>query len=173
MKSKQFSKIFLFQLAAQLDLKTLKRCIVTEVEDFPTKFEKILHIRDKKSSLATCAILKHFWYDTKVSKNDTVSIQGSWDSIRNLYNTEIIVTSPDTLVSGTTVVGSLFCPRKSVLAEKFKSLDTGEATAVSFKYMKILDFISQKDLKFTEHLSFFDHFRCILDQLFMRFFKQP
>lgn len=34
-----------------------------------------------------------------------------------------IVTSPDYLVSGTSVVGSLFCRRKGVLAERFTGID--------------------------------------------------
>lgn len=128
---------FFFQLSTSLDLSTFKRCLVTEIEDLPSQFEKILHLRDKQSSLTARCILKSSWYDTNVSQFDVVSVRGVWDSERLLYNTELIVTSPDTLVSGTTVVGSLFCARKSVLAEKFRPLDTGEATAVSFSILQL------------------------------------
>jgi DNA replication ATP-dependent helicase Dna2 len=114
-----------------LDLSTFQRCLVTEIEEFPSQFEKLLYLRDKKSSLTTRCLLKSVWYDTKVSKFDVVSVRGVWDANRSSFVAEMIVTSPDTLVSGTTVVGSLFCARKSVLAEKFRSLDTGDATAVS------------------------------------------
>lgn len=122
---------FFFQLSPSLNLSTFHRCLVTEVEDNPLKFEKIIHLRDKKSQLTGRCILKSVWYDTEVAKFDVVSVRGIWDDERKVWEAEVIVTSPDTLVSGTTVVGSLFCARKSVLAEKFRPLDTGEAVAVS------------------------------------------
>lgn len=35
-----------------------------------------------------------------------------------------IVTSPDFLVSGTSVVGSMFCKRKGILSDRFRGIDT-------------------------------------------------
>lgn len=35
-----------------------------------------------------------------------------------------IINQPDTLISGTSVVGALFCNRKSILSERFKNLES-------------------------------------------------
>lgn len=43
----------------------------------------------------------------------------------------MLVHWPDTLVSGTAVVGSLFCKRKAILSDRFKGIDSGNK-CVSF-----------------------------------------
>lgn len=104
------------------------------VETHQAKFEKVLSLREKKSSQTAKCCLKGFWFDTDVHPGDVVSVKGVWDSDRRAFmvNTDVglIVTSPDTLISGTTVVGSMFCPRKSVLSERFRPIEMGDATNV-------------------------------------------
>lgn len=98
------------------------------------KFEKVLHLREKKTSNMTKCSLLGLWYDTAVKIGDVVSVKGVWNDERQRYivtSTDgLIVTSPDTLISGTRVVGSLFCPRKSVLAERFQPVETGDCRQV-------------------------------------------
>lgn len=82
---------------------------------------------------AKCCI-KGIWYETEVQQDDIVSVKAVWDEDRKMFlvsnDSGIIVTSPDFLVSGTTVVGSLFCARKSVLTEKFRGVDCGDSIVV-------------------------------------------
>lgn len=122
-------------MESRLDLSSFKRCIVQSVDKNPVKFETILDLREKKSSLSTTCCLKGQWYDTEVKTGDIVSVQGVWSADRNMFlvNAEsgLIVTSPDTLISGTRVVGSLFCARKSVLAERFQPIQSGDVKLVS------------------------------------------
>lgn len=65
--------------------------------------------------------------NTDVSVNDTISVIAVWNADFNCFcvtdHFGYIVTSPDYLVSGTSVVGSLFCRRKGVLAERFTGID--------------------------------------------------
>lgn len=112
-----------------------KRCVVQKIEE-STKFEKILQVVEKKSSETAKCRLKGPWYQTIVHEGDIVSIQAAWDEEVEMFsmNSEygMIVTSPDVLISGTRVVGSLFCARKSVLSERFQPIEFGNATAVSY-----------------------------------------
>lgn len=118
-----------------LDLSTFKRCIVYEIDNQSAGFEKIISVREKVSQKTARCCLKCPWHDTFVSPGDIVSLQGVWSSERNMFaisSTEgLIITSPDTLVSGTTVVGSLFCARKSALTERFRQIDSGDKKIVS------------------------------------------
>lgn len=120
----------------ELDLSTFKRCRVIDIECNPKKFEKILHLKENKSSAVTKCCLKGPWYETDVSSGDIASVQGIWNEEQKLFvisaNSGFIITSPDTLVSGTTVVGSLFCTRKSILSERFRGIDAGDSKIVSF-----------------------------------------
>jgi DNA replication ATP-dependent helicase Dna2 len=78
--------------------------------------------------------LKGPWFDTNVSCGDVVSIQATWNEERKMFllgETGLIVLHPDVLISGTRVVGSLFCPRKSVLSERFQPIEFGNIMAVS------------------------------------------
>lgn len=125
-----------------LDLTDFKRCKVSSVEILHKSFEKILHVEEKKTKKFAKCCLKGIWFDTNVSKGDVVSIQAVWNDDRKMYfvNNEdgIIVVMPDFLVSGTTVVGSLFCARKSVLSEKFRGVDFEESIIVRLYFYFIV-----------------------------------
>lgn len=135
-----FTKKFIqIQLGApfkpSLDLTTLKRCVVQNIEKHSAKFEKILLLMDKKSSDSSKCCLKGSWYDTEVKIGEVVSVQGVWSEERQMFIVTsaegLIVTSPDTLMNCTRIVGSLFCARKSVLAERFQPVDLGDTKIVS------------------------------------------
>ena len=94
------------------------------IEHQPAKFEKILQLQEKKSTLTTKCCLKGPWYDTMVEIGDIVSVQGVYNQERRIFIVSadfgLIVTNPDTLMSATSVVNSLFCARKTALSERFK-----------------------------------------------------
>lgn len=106
-------------------MSSFKRCVVKSV-DLKERFEKVLQVQEKKSGLSAIVTLKGAWCETDVFVDDIVSVEGVLNEANKNFqiNAEngYIVTSPDFLVSGTSVVGSLFCPRKAVLSERFKGL---------------------------------------------------
>ncbi|XP_063396497.1 DNA replication ATP-dependent helicase/nuclease DNA2-like isoform X1 [Mytilus trossulus] len=91
-------------------------------------------------------ILSGFWADTHVSENDIVNIVGSFDgdTYHITDNNGLIVVNPDLLLSGTTVVSSVFCMRKGVLSEKFKGCDKGNQQML---YGSIIHFVFQQVLQ--------------------------
>lgn len=60
-----------------------------------------------------------------MQKDDIVVVQARKENKQWIIdnNSGFLVVHPDTLISGTTVVGALFCKRKAVLAEKFRKME--------------------------------------------------
>jgi DNA replication ATP-dependent helicase Dna2 len=116
-----------------LDLSTFKRCVVKEIQVL--KNEKVIKVKEKKTGLDGKCLIKGAWSETEIKHDDIVSLKAIWDDELKSFvinNKEgMLVTSPDTLVSGTTIVGSLFCGRKSVLAERFRHIEGEESKIVS------------------------------------------
>lgn len=73
--------------------------------------------------------LQHFWSQCRIEAGDVISIIAVWNAQLQSYcvtNADgLMVVRPDFLVSGTTVVGGLFCMRKAVLQDRFKGIETG------------------------------------------------
>lgn len=127
-------------------MSAFKRCIVKSVE-LKERFEKVLLVQEKTSGLTAIVTLKGAWCETDVFIDDIVSVQGILnESDKNFQiNAEngYIVTSPDFLVSGTSVVGSLFCARKAVLSERFKGIDCSDNKIVSsYLYVAIVHILN-------------------------------
>ncbi|KAG5673320.1 hypothetical protein PVAND_003380 [Polypedilum vanderplanki] len=118
----------------KLNLSNHKRCSVQAIEINNKAFEKILYLQEKKTKLTGKCCLKGIWFDTEISQGDVVSVKGIWNEDRKMYLVTneggIVVIFPDHLVSGTTVVGSLFCARKSILSEKFRGIDDGKDSII-------------------------------------------
>lgn len=97
-----------------------------------------MHVQQKKLNKFAKCCLKGIWLDTDVTQGDVVSIKAVWNEQRRMYCIDnengIIVVQPDYLVSGTTVVGSLFCARKTVLTERFRGVDFEESLVVGNYY---------------------------------------
>lgn len=81
----------------------------------------LLHLTNSK------LIFSYNRINTDVSVNDIISVKAEWNEKSNCFcitdQSGYIVTCPDYLVSGTSVVGSLFCRRKGALAERFTGID--------------------------------------------------
>ncbi|KAF6198464.1 hypothetical protein GE061_008212 [Apolygus lucorum] len=74
----------------------------------------------------TCTI-KSPWNSSVVREGDIVSLRGTCvDGEWVVEWSGLLVTNPDNLISGTSVVGSLFCMRKAVLSEIFEELGASE-----------------------------------------------
>lgn len=104
---------------------------MTCVEINRSAYEKILHVQEKKSKGTAKCCLRGIWFDTDVSTGDVVSAKGIFNDDRKMYIISnqhgIIVVNPDQLISGTSVVGTLFCARKAVLSERFRGVDAGDS----------------------------------------------
>lgn len=133
-----------------LDLTTWKRCTVERCErDARTKdliiygHEDPIRNNPKRKfaeddcdgatvsgeNLSMQCRLQHFWSQCRIEVGDVISIIAVWNVELQSYcvtNADgLVVVRPDFLVSGTTVVGGLFCMRKAVLQDRFKGIETG------------------------------------------------
>lgn len=139
-----------------LDLSTWKRCAVERCErdartgdliiyghEDPMKSDPLSKFNDDVDSnggttniLMQCR-LQHFWSQCRIEAGDIISIIAVWNVKLQSYcvtNADgLVVVRPDFLVSGTTVVGGLFCMRKAVLQDRFKGIETG-IKIVSFSF---------------------------------------
>lgn len=132
-----------------LDLSTWKRCTVDRCERDTRTGDLIIYgyedsiktnskvtsdddcngvIITTENSMMQCR-LQHFWSQCRIEAGDIVSIIAVWNVELQSYcvtNSDgLVVVRPDFLVSGTTVVGGLFCMRKAVLQDRFKGIETG------------------------------------------------
>ncbi|XP_073830771.1 DNA replication helicase/nuclease 2 [Musca autumnalis] len=123
-----------------LDLSNWQRCRVLEIEREKKTFALILKVSAKVKqdageveAEAKC-YLQGPWCHTRVSVDDIVSIKAEFDSNLNAYKVDkdqgFCVVQPDSLICGTTVVGSLFCRRKAVLQDRFKGIDPNNKVMV-------------------------------------------
>lgn len=142
------------QMNKFLDLSTWKRCAVERYERDTRTGDLIIYghedaIKSNPTSefkdtnhgnLPMQCRLQLFWSQCRIEAGDIISIVAVWNVKLQSYcvtNTDgLVVVRPDFLVSGTTVVGGLFCMRKAVLQDRFKGIETG-IKIVSFLFEKI------------------------------------
>ncbi|EDW25714.1 GL15961 [Drosophila persimilis] len=114
----------------KLDLSIWQRCVIEDFEMDMKSYNVRLLVK-KSPGLAedpeTAECLVHSpWNMCDMKKGDIVSLLAKWQPSQNVYVIDkedgFCVTNPDFLVSGTTVMGSLFCRRKTVLQERFRGL---------------------------------------------------
>ncbi|XP_065365424.1 DNA replication ATP-dependent helicase/nuclease DNA2 [Calliphora vicina] len=143
----------------KLDLTEWKRCLVREVEREKKTFALILKVSGKNGrelkedgeAEAKC-YLQGPWCHTKVSVEDVVSLQAEWDDTLQAFKVDkdqgFCVINPDTLISGTSVVGSLFCRRKAVLQDRFRGIDANNKIMVVGSLVhELLQIVLEKNLK--------------------------
>jgi len=120
------------------------RHTVTAISKFPR--ETVLELRAVSDDRSVQASLSGFWQDTYVTVDDTVNVIGTFDLdsvCRITDNDNFIIVNPDLLVSGTTIVSTMRCMRRSVLGQKFKGSDPGNDAML---YGNILHSIFQQVL---------------------------
>ncbi|XP_055625304.1 DNA replication ATP-dependent helicase/nuclease DNA2-like [Toxorhynchites rutilus septentrionalis] len=109
-----------------LDLSTWKRCKIISVLHEARCM--ILTVEEKSSGAKAKCCIEPPWTTLHIQEGDVVSLSGHFDTSSNLYkitsNGGMLVTDPDHLVSGTSVVGALYCQRRGVLQERFRGIDS-------------------------------------------------
>lgn len=116
-----------------LDLSAWRRCVVTKCHRDPESHALILRGREDAINDGTpspkpmvCRLLDA-WSHCKIRENDIVSLLAVWNDAKHCYCVSsrdgFAVVRPDFLVSGTSVVGGIFCMRKSILSDRFKGID--------------------------------------------------
>lgn len=123
----------------RLDLTKWQRCRVTQMEREKKTFSLILNVTGKMKDAeaeAKC-YLQGPWCHTRVAVDNIVSLIGEWDENLQAFKVDkdqgFCVVNPDVLISGTTVVGSLFCRRKAVLQDRFKGVDANNKVVSKIK----------------------------------------
>ena len=137
---------------AKLNLTQWQRCIVKEISRDGRTFSLVLHVTgkvkgkggDEREAEGKC-YLQGPWYHTKVKVGAVVSLKAIWDERLPGYKMDkdhgFCVINSDTLISSTSVVASMFCPRKTVLENRFKSLDSNNKVVCMFVKCFCLIFI--------------------------------
>lgn len=83
----------------------------------------VLDLKDAAGKGHKRCILKGSWIDTKVNAGDIVNVLALSDDKDEIVIDDmngLVVVNPDLLISGTSIVSTLFCMRKAVLNERFK-----------------------------------------------------
>ncbi|RXG72621.1 DNA replication ATP-dependent helicase/nuclease DNA2 [Armadillidium vulgare] len=88
-------------------------------------------------------------YESYIKEGDIVHILFSEEVNSQFYVSDhkgIVVVNPDYLISGTSVVSAVFCPRKSVLNERFKGYDGGNKIMIigSLVHQLFQDIVTKK-----------------------------
>lgn len=104
-----------------------KRCTIQNMEQLD-KGAVLLQLTDEQEGSTWCCRLEPPWNNTKLSTGDLISIKPVWCQDKLTYRVDkdhgYLITLPDHLLAGTTMMGSLFCRRKGVLQELFKGMDS-------------------------------------------------
>ena len=90
--------------------------------------------------------LKGTWFDTAIRQGDIVNVLGLDDEVNEDWVIDdmngLLVVNPDVLISGTSIVSTLFCMRKAVLNERFKVRIASFYNGKGFSFPKILSTFS-------------------------------
>lgn len=133
----------------KLDLSQWQRCVVQEVDRDKKTFALVIKVsatirRENEEELeaeAKC-YLQGPWCHTRISVDSVVSLLAEWDENLQAYKVDkdqgFCVINPDTLISGTSVVGSLFCRRKAVLQDRFRGIDANNKVVSTKMYFIML-----------------------------------
>ncbi|KAL3181916.1 hypothetical protein MRX96_035861 [Rhipicephalus microplus] len=108
------------------------RSIKAEVKDVSYSIPGCVRLTVRQAGLQEelQCVLKGSWQNEKVHPGDVIFIHAKFAGKTANVDSEggFIVTYPDMLVNSTSIVASLFCTRKSVLASKFRDIDGSNVT---------------------------------------------
>ncbi|XP_077301776.1 DNA replication helicase/nuclease 2 [Arctopsyche grandis] len=118
-------------LIEDLDISQWQRCIV--VNAYKSHAETVLKLKSIENEKFGTCIIKDFWKDVYIETDNVVSIISIKHNDGQYYVTNqggYLVLWPDNLITGTEIVNSLFCTRKSILQSNFKGMDSGNKSMV-------------------------------------------
>ncbi|XP_012282374.1 DNA replication ATP-dependent helicase/nuclease DNA2 isoform X2 [Orussus abietinus] len=107
-----------------IDLSSFRLCTI--IEKIINHSNIALTVKDRESDAVGTVTCSGFWKNTQIEAGQSASIKavnksGHWI----IDNSDgFLVNYPDTLISSTTVVGSLFCARRGIFNERFKGFDS-------------------------------------------------
>lgn len=109
-----------------LVLETMKRCKITDIQASNCEKSISVQLCEDESAQTVCK-LRESWYHTNLSVGNIVNIVAEYKENEWIIdNTNgLLILSPDTLISGTTLMGSMFCRRRAVLANSFPTVEAG------------------------------------------------
>lgn len=120
-------------LNIKLNLNSWQRCIIESIK--VDHNETVLNLKSESGCSKSKCSVQDQWRFLRFAVNDLLSVIAKWDDSKNQYCVTayfgMIVQNPDYLISGTSVVGSLFCQRKGVLTDWFKGIDGGNKVVSS------------------------------------------
>ena len=135
------------QCISKIEDQDFYRYIVSKVDSTSNSKELTLKLEDNEIFYLKL-ILNGLWIDTDVNTNDICNIinplkfKSHWE-INNQQG--LFIVNPDILLSGTTISGSMFCQRKSILQHYFT--DVAGKTKKSMLLGTLIHSIFQKCAK--------------------------
>lgn len=140
-----------------------RRCMVETIERDENGYDLILYGREEEDSNEETeneapkkkfkCYLQDAWSNCKVKQNCLISLVAEWNNVKNSYcisnKSGFLIIYPDQLISGTTVVGSLFCMRKAILSDRFKGIySNNKIVSIIYIHFLSLDFANETDFRF-------------------------
>lgn len=124
-----------FYLHRKLDLTRFNKCEILNMETITgSQLKLCLKPCDSTENTTTWCLVMGSWVHTQLNVGDIINIKAEYSNEYQSWIVDnsrgLIVFQPDILVSGTSVVGALFCMRKSILSDLFKGVDSGSSIMV-------------------------------------------
>ncbi|OAP60752.1 DNA replication ATP-dependent helicase Dna2 [Fonsecaea erecta] len=114
-----------------IDNRAIKRYLVMEVLESEYEYkpgrkrpEKMLSVKDERSSMCYIILLRESWYDTRYTKGSYVHVIGKFDRTGQCIVDDadnMVIIHPDHLISSTVVGDSFTCMRRAVLQDRVKA----------------------------------------------------
>ncbi|XP_026684621.1 uncharacterized protein LOC103516415 [Diaphorina citri] len=110
----------------KLDLTRFNKCEILNMETITgSQLKLCLKPCDSTENTTTWCLVMGSWVHTQLNVGDIINIKAEYSNEYQSWIVDnsrgLIVFQPDILVSGTSVVGALFCMRKSILSDLFNS----------------------------------------------------
>ncbi|KAK4872773.1 hypothetical protein RN001_014802 [Aquatica leii] len=144
-----------FEFIHTLDLTESQHCKIDKVKGEGNIITLILK-SSKDGTTAECDV-EGFWTNLTLRLNDTIYISATYSNERGKWivnNTHgLIVYQPDLLVSTTSVVGSQFCLRRSVLKEKYYGFEpSNQIMIVGVLVHKLLQEVLRQNIRLNSEI---------------------
>ncbi|XP_050465374.1 DNA replication ATP-dependent helicase/nuclease DNA2 [Cataglyphis hispanica] len=143
MDGDELDSFFDQQYHVQINLNTLQRCKIIDIKHEPRiTILTLQHIESENTDTVACS---GFWKDVQVKINDIVTIQAKKDLQQWIIdnNNGFLITQPDILISGTTIISGLFCNRRAVLTDKFRKIESLPNLNADYSVMTIGSLVHQ------------------------------
>ncbi|XP_058791831.1 DNA replication ATP-dependent helicase/nuclease DNA2-like [Phymastichus coffea] len=123
-----------------VDFTIPKRCIIIDI--IWEKTDITLTVKEEYNEASTIVKCFGIWRYTKIEPGEFIVVMAKKETPDSTYwivdnNFGYIINQPDILISGTSVVNSLFCSRQSLLQEKFRQIENLPYNNINNSYMLV------------------------------------